>query len=285
LCTGDSIYFNEIWLKDSGNYSATFVSAEGCDSIHTITINELSLPDNPEIEIDCENELIIANINSASPWQILWDNGDTTNQTFYTDQSLAILTLSAFPDCEKQFTIDLPSLPQLDDLEELNDTIIDENSSLRIDLELDTEDWSILWSPSEVVDYDSCKSVIINSQSDVEVTVYLTHISGCEYESIFDVKVRSIAEEEIYFPNIFSPNGDGQNDLWSLDLSKYPINELAIFDRWGNQVGYWKNSPVINWDGRYNGKSLSQGVYAYILSYQDNSNIALRIVGDLTLTR
>lgn len=67
-------------------------------------------------------------------------------------------------------------------------------------------------------------------------------------------------------PNVFTPNGDGYNDL----LIPYPYNlveriDLKIFSRWGNTVFETKN-PDINWDGKHyqTNNLVSSGVYYYI---------------------
>ena len=57
------------------------------------------------------------------------------------------------------------------------------------------------------------------------------------------------AHNDIFIPNGISPNGDGINDaLMIKGLELYPDNEIAIFNRWGNQV--YSASPYTNdWDG------------------------------------
>jgi len=67
-------------------------------------------------------------------------------------------------------------------------------------------------------------------------------------------------------PNVFTPNGDGINDL----LRPFPYNlveriELRVFSRWGNTV-FETHDPDINWDGKHyhTGKLVSSGVYYYI---------------------
>ena len=64
----------------------------------------------------------------------------------------------------------------------------------------------------------------------------------------------------VHFPNIFSPNHDGINDKFTFkadDELIYDI-ELSIFDRWGNRL-----SKEDVWDGKFNGKVVSPGVYVY----------------------
>lgn len=82
----------------------------------------------------------------------------------------------------------------------------------------------------------------------------------------------AIAEEEFIVPEVFTPNGDGKNDLFVImGLSDKKI-KLTIFNRWGNLV-YEKNEYDNSWDGSSNVKShsgkLPQGTYFYLVEFPD----------------
>ena len=72
----------------------------------------------------------------------------------------------------------------------------------------------------------------------------------------------SISESEISFPNAFSPNGDGINDVFKAKKGFKSIVEFhaVIFNRWGQKLFEW-NNPNEGWDGTFNGKPVAQGVY------------------------
>jgi gliding motility-associated-like protein len=74
-------------------------------------------------------------------------------------------------------------------------------------------------------------------------------------------------------PNAFTPNGDGQNDLFKPYRSRFieTINFTA-YNRWG-QVVYSTHDPDINWNGQNtNGKDLSDGVYYYTCEAFESQN-------------
>ena len=56
-------------------------------------------------------------------------------------------------------------------------------------------------------------------------------------------------------PDIFTPDNDGFNDRWKVNLSEYFDNGIiaAIFDRWGEKLIEWKNVRELSWDGRFKG--------------------------------
>lgn len=69
-----------------------------------------------------------------------------------------------------------------------------------------------------------------------------------------------------YFPNAFTPNGDGVNEVFipygnGVEPDHY---ELIIYDRWGKQV-FRTTSVNVPWDGKLNGKVLRTDVYIYHL--------------------
>lgn len=95
---------------------------------------------------------------------------------------------------------------------------------------------------------------------------------------------------KIYIPNVFSPNGDGINDVFTVsygaDLDVIGM-EGSIFDRWGNLVFGSQDIPF-RWDGLFNGEHMMPGVYIYtlIISYLDNGQVRVKYFpGDITLIR
>ena len=83
-------------------------------------------------------------------------------------------------------------------------------------------------------------------------------------------------------PSGFSPNGDGENDLFSIPgLIETPDFTMEVFDRWGNSVYQYANNGDLNpdwWDGRSTGNmTLSKGqlvpagTYFYLIQYNDGN--------------
>ncbi len=72
-------------------------------------------------------------------------------------------------------------------------------------------------------------------------------------------------------PNAFSPDGDGVNDIWVIDLPSQLIEivDLTIVNRWGDQIAYVEdyNNTTNVWDGTYDssGEPVVSGTYFYIL--------------------
>jgi gliding motility-associated-like protein len=70
-------------------------------------------------------------------------------------------------------------------------------------------------------------------------------------------------------PTAFTPNNDGDNDVWELPYIDvlYPENQVFVYNRWGNLLysskkGAYATNP---WDGTFEGKPLPVGSYFYVL--------------------
>ncbi len=77
--------------------------------------------------------------------------------------------------------------------------------------------------------------------------------------------------------NGITPNSDGRNDTWIIDgIEEYPENEVLLFNRWGDQIMYFRNYNNNNvvWDGRNrNGKELPNGTYYYIVKLKSAGEV------------
>lgn len=70
-----------------------------------------------------------------------------------------------------------------------------------------------------------------------------------------------VSGDNIYVPNVITPNGDGKNDKFIIvGIERFPGSSLLIYNRWGNQVFQSKNYRN-EWDGN----GLNEGTYYYLL--------------------
>ena len=99
---------------------------------------------------------------------------------------------------------------------------------------------------------------------------------GCELKD--SVRIEDKCDAVLIAPTVFTPNGDGHNDVfepsynWNEPNATYPksrtqVISLEIYNRWGEQL-YSTKGPTFTWDGMYNGAKVPQETYAYIIRYQ-----------------
>ncbi len=88
------------------------------------------------------------------------------------------------------------------------------------------------------------------------------------YYYIDDVSVKEVdylttIKDKI--PNVFTPNDDGVNDLFSLDKLDIEPQSISIVNRWGNIV--YQSKLNFAWDGTYQGRKCTDGVYFYVIQF------------------
>lgn len=119
-------------------------------------------------------------------------------------------------------------------------------------------------------------SFIIYRSGDYTVTV--TDANGCTATA-----TRFFEYIDIKIPNVFTPNGDGNNDTWApTNTINYKDLNFEVFDRYGRKLGSFREGE--SWDGKYNGTELPSGDYWYILRLRD-VNDPRQFVGHFTLYR
>ena len=94
----------------------------------------------------------------------------------------------------------------------------------------------------------------------------------------------------IHIPNVFSPDGDGINDVFTVSFGsdlEITAMEGTIFDRWGNLVFGSKDIPF-NWDGFFNKEPVMPGVYAFVIRIEyllEGDSQQKSLYGDVTVVR
>jgi gliding motility-associated-like protein len=96
----------------------------------------------------------------------------------------------------------------------------------------------------------------------------------------------------VYIPNVFSPNGDGFNDGFTLytDADVKEISLMEVYTRWGDLVfrreHFDPNDPNLGWDGKFDGKEdLNPGVYVYRIAILYGDLLEEQLAGDITIVR
>ncbi|MCZ2130826.1 MAG: gliding motility-associated C-terminal domain-containing protein, partial [Bacteroidia bacterium] len=69
------------------------------------------------------------------------------------------------------------------------------------------------------------------------------------------------------FPSAFSPNGDGLNDVLTINCVNIKSFRATILDRWGEVIGMSSDAGHV-WDGTYKGQSVEAGVYVFLIEYE-----------------
>ena len=100
------------------------------------------------------------------------------------------------------------------------------------------------------------------------------HSKGDSSNTNEDIVIDIPVEEEIepfFIPNAFTPNNDGDNDIF-IPISKFPgeLNDytFAVYSRWGEQLFHTTNMSE-GWDGKFKGDVLDGDVYVWNITYNE----------------
>jgi len=120
--------------------------------------------------------------------------------------------------------------------------------------------------------------------SPTETTTYYLYVIDEFVQESYDTVTVEVMYCDIFIPNIFSPNGDGQNDV--LYVRGQGIEQLTfvVYNRWGQKVFETKD-PNHGWDGTINGKPAETGVYVYHVNAVLHDGMTVSRHGNVTLVR
>ena len=133
----------------------------------------------------------------------------------------------------------------------------------------------------------SCTDCAAPTAQPAQTTLYTVQVSddfGCVAEASALVSI--IVNNVIVVPNAFSPNGDGNNDVFRLQGTNVKTITLYVYNRWGNNI-YTATGDLnsVSWDGSYDNAAVEIGVYVFQadITYQDGKTEMLK--GNITVVR
>jgi len=289
----------ELIIDNPGTYILeTTNSNNGC--IHFDTLQVLDFRDNPDefgfsYQVGCGEEdvrVIIENIvGGVAPYEIYLDsnpiNSGDTLQLLSGDH---IVTIADSAGCSHDTTFNVQIRPVLE-ISTIQDTTIDWPDSLDLDVAYNRDLSEIIsfdWQSTASLSCIDCEETTIRPSVNTAINITVEDIYGCIEQRTIQVDVDKSVE--VYIPNAFSPNNDGNNDFFTAFASSKKVSlirQMTIYDRWGNPVYDVSNIPIneesVGWNGRQNFKVLEAGVYVYQIVIVDIDGVTKEFSGQVTM--
>jgi gliding motility-associated-like protein len=113
-----------------------------------------------------------------------------------------------------------------------------------------------------------------------QVILTVTDNIGCK-----DTVSRNIAIALMpVLPTGFTPNGDGENDVFIIRGGPFQSVDFKIYNNWGELL-FQSNDQSVGWDGTYKGEPAALGVYTWTFVVDMGSDYIIKQSGDVTLIR
>ena len=283
-----------------GTYTITVVDESGCDAISSINIEEpsqLILFVDQVDDILCNGtptgNLTVSGSGGAAPYEYSVDN-----EIFQTNEEITGLSAGAHTltirdqmGCTTSESIFLEDAEAIDVSLSASQDVLDLGKTTVLDASVPISVGPVTyeWSPAIYLDCVDCPKPIARPISTTTFQVIVTDENNCTTSGQITIQVDS--NRDVYIPTVFSPNGDGRNEGFTIMGSDAAerIVELKVFDRWGNMVFDTSNIPLgaenLGWDGRFKGQLVASNVFVYYAVVAFRDGVTEKFVGDVLVLR
>lgn len=125
---------------------------------------------------------------------------------------------------------------------------------------------AITWTPPLGLSNDKTAITVATVFETTSYTIVAIDDNGCSTAATTTIQTSELDPDEIVRINLFSPNGDGVNDYWTINSESMALGcDVQIYDRYGVMV-FSASNYANEWDGTKQGEELPEGTYYYAIS-------------------
>jgi gliding motility-associated-like protein len=238
----------------------------------------------------CENKpvLFTSSVTGVTTWLWNFGNGTATtaapiSRTYNAAGSYNVsLVVTDANGCKSLPATDVLIVNPAPQVNAGADKVIQTGSSVVLDASVSPAGtYSYLWTPATGLN----NATILQPVSSAAVTTtYLLKIENVNSHCAASDDVMVSVISKLFIANTFSPNGDGNNDVWKIPgMALYPNGVVIIFNRYGQKIFESANYASHPWDGSYRGQQQPGGSYIYLIKLNDTKNQILQ--GTVTIIR
>lgn len=290
---GDNSAVEDLSGLSSGTYTVTVTDLVGCTVSGSSTITEpnplvltsaVTQPTCPQLGNN--GSAVLSSTGGTAPYSYTWANGATNDNLQQMPPGSYAVTLTDAHHCSATDHFLLAFIYDFDVTASQDDTInIGGSSSIYYTLTGNAGNYTSVWSPAFTLSCNSCNSPTATPNVSTDYTITITNDAGCIASDVLRVYV--IPDYTLFAPNAFSPNNDGNNDVFKLfgEIQAVAFLDIQIFNRIGEKV-FESQDHDFAWDGTYKGAAQAPGVFTWQMkiTYLDGHREELR-KGTLTLLK
>ena len=305
FCIGDEVsLFGMLFSVNNPTAEVVIPNQEGCDSVlmNIVLYFEQPAPNLRVESVNClsdsSGQLIIEEMTQGLfPMRVEFmgvaDTISEANLPFtYTalEAGAYQLLLEDFRGCTSiiPFSIPEPEQPHLSFSS--SEIVIDLGETIELKPFIPFSPATVIWSSNHSLLCDTCLPLHVSPTENSQYIITALDSNFCE--AIDSILVRVIPNSDLFIPNIFSPNGDGYNDYFTVYAPFHTIKEISdfrIYDRWGqmiyHQQGGLPNTQTLSWDGKFRGEVANPGIYIYLIQVHFMNGQKHTFTGSITLTK
>jgi gliding motility-associated-like protein len=213
----------------------------------------------------------------------LWSTSETTNPIIISPSSTSTYTVVVSTGSCADTAIYIVTVNPLPTASASGDTSITYGNTVQLH---SSGGGTYNWIPSTGLSCTDCPNPVATPTAATQYCVIVKNSAGCTDSACITVRINLECGDngDLYVPNGFSPNGDGQNDVLYVRGGGVTSIYWAIYDRWGEKVFETTNSKQ-GWDGTYKGKELNPAVFVYYLKVNCFSGIEIIKKGNVAIIK
>ncbi len=151
---------------------------------------------------------------------------------------------------------------------------------------------TLIWSPDKIIECIDfvCLEANVYASNSVTLSATVYDLNGCAATDDIFVLVNKI--RKVYVPNVFSPNGDGINDIFFImgdEDQIVGIKKFMVFSRWGETIfetlDFLPNDDTKGWDGYFKNEMMNPGVFVYYAEVEYIDGFVQVLTGDVTIMK
>ena len=281
----------------SGTYTDTLASLNGCDSVVSVNLNIAGLPtvSASSISATCglaDGTATAAATGGAGNYSYSWSNGATGSFATGLLPGNYVVTATDQNGCASSTQVTVLNGSPTGVSIAANDTCLE--NSIPFSILTGAPISSVVWNfgdslsgvnntstsltPSHLFSEPGTYTIrsIVNFSCSVDTIFKTLTIANCD---------SNIEDCPLYVPNAFTPNNNGTNDaFYPFTFCAFQYYEFMIFNRWGGEV-FKTSNPTEKWDGKYKGVDCPSDVYVYLIVYEFPRHQTKQAYGSITLVR